>query len=100
MTFRNLVLLTGAAGLLLCALLFTYFPAVPHSVLGWIVLVALGIPVWIFLQWLGETAAESRFFVRRTSGVRILLGVPVALAIMAIAWVCVRLVQAAILAAG
>ena len=100
MTLRNVVLLTGAAGLLLCALLYAYFPAVPHSFLGWVALVGLGLPIWIFLEWLGNTVVGSRFFIRRSSGVRILLGVPTALAIMAIAWACVRFVQAAVFAAG
>ena len=100
MTLRNVVLLTATAGLLLCALLYAYFPAVPHSLSGWAALVGLGLPVWIFLEWLGNTVVGSRFFMRRSSGVRILLGVPTVLAIMGIAWVCVRLVQAAVFTAG
>ena len=100
MALRNVALVIVGVGLLLCALLYAYFPAVPHSLLGWLALVGLGVPVWIFLEWLGEAVVGSRFFARRSSGVRILLGVPTALAIMAIAWGCVRLVQVAVFAAG
>ena len=100
MVLRNVVLLIAGVGLLLGVLLYAYFPAVPRSFLGWLALVGLGVPVWIFLEWLGEAVVGSNFFARRSSGVRILLGVPTALAIMAIAWVCVRLVQGAVFAAG
>lgn len=100
MVLRNVGLLIGAVGLLLCALLYAYFPAVPQSLLGWLALVGLGAPVWIFLQWLGEAVIGSRFFARRSSGFRILLGVPTALAMMGIAWICVRLVQGAVFAVG
>ena len=100
MALRDVGLLIGGVGLLLCALLYAYFPVVPHSLLGWLALVGLGAPVWIFLEWLGEAVVGLRFFARRSSGVRILLGVPTALAIMGIAWVCVRLVQGAVFAAG
>jgi hypothetical protein len=100
MALRNVVLFVFGVGLLLCALLYAYFPAVPHSVLGWVALIGLGLPAWIFLEWLGETVVGSRFFARRSSGVRILLGVATALAILAIAWGCVRLVQVAVFVAG
>lgn len=100
MAIRHVVLLVFGVGLLLCALLYAYFPAVPHSVLGWVALIGLGLPAWIFLEWLGETVVGSRFFARRSSGVRILLGVATALAILAIAWGCVRLVQVAVFVAG
>jgi len=100
MLFRNVVLLIVGLGLLLCALLYVYFPAVPHTALGWLALVGLGVPAWMFLEWLGEAVVGSSFFARRSSGVRILLGVPAAIAIIAIAWVCVSLVQRAVFAAA
>ncbi len=93
-------LLLGVAGLLLCTLLYVYFPVVPHSLLGWLALLGLGAPAWIFLEWLGTVVLGARFLVRRSSGVRILLGVPTALAIIGIGWACFTLVQGAMLAAG
>jgi hypothetical protein len=90
---------SGATPLLICALLFAYFPAVPHSALGWAALFGLGVPIWLLLEWLGGVIVEWRFFARRSSGIRILLGIPIFLAFMVIAWACVRLVQAAVLSA-
>jgi hypothetical protein len=100
MTLRNLGRTAGISVVVVCVLLYAYYPAVPHSMLGWVALLALGAPVWISLEWFGEAVGESRFFKRRSSGMRILFGVPVVLALMVIAWLGTRLVQWAVLAAG
>lgn len=99
MTLREAGSWIGLAAVLLCGLLYLYFPAVPRSLLGWVVLVGVGLPVWAFLEWLGEAVLGSRFFANRSSGFRILVGVPVVVVLIAIAAVCVRLVQVATLAA-
>ena len=99
MTLRNAIAALAVAALVLCGLLWLYFPALPRSVLGWIALVGLGLPVWALLEWLGEAVLGSRFFARRSSGFRILLGVPVCLALIAFGMACVWLVQAAVQAA-
>jgi hypothetical protein len=99
MTLRESVSWIGLAAVLLCGLLYLYFPAVPHSVLGWVVLVGLGLPVWAFVEWLGAVVLGSRFFANRSSSIRIFIGVPVLLVLIAIAAVCVRFVQVAIFAA-
>lgn len=87
------------AGCVLGLLVWFYFPAVPRSVLGWIALVGLGIPVWIFLEWMGEFVFDSRLFKRRSIVFRVLVGVPVFCAVLAVALACVWAVQAAIVAA-
>lgn len=99
MTLREAVSWIGLAAVLLCGLLHLYFPAVPHSVLGWAVLAGLGLPVWLFVEWIGNAVLGSRFFANRSSGFRILIGLPVVFVLVAIAAACVRWVQAAIFAA-
>jgi hypothetical protein len=98
MTVRKAASALVVGALFLGLLLYIYFPAVPRSTLGWVALVGLGLPVWLFLEWLGEVVLDSALFRRRSSGFRILVGVPVVLMLMAIAVACVRLVQAAIFA--
>ncbi|WP_431262702.1 hypothetical protein ACQ859_21675 [Roseateles chitinivorans] len=99
MTLREAVSWIGLAAVLLCGLLYLYFPAVPHSVLGWAVLAGLGLPVSLLVEWLGNAVLGSRFFANRSSGFLTLLGLPVVLLLVAIAAACVRLIQAAIFAA-
>ena len=99
MTLRNLLVAAGVLAFVLGALLYLYFPAVPRSVLGWVALVVLGLPVWVFLEWLGEAVLGSRFFTRRSSGLRILLGVPAVIAVAAIAMVLIWFVQGVVRAA-
>ena len=99
MILRHVAILVGATALAVCALLYAFAPAVPHSVLGWAALAGLGIPAWLFLEWLGGAVLGSGFLTRRSSGMRILLGVPAVLVLAAIGWLCVWLVQAAVASA-
>lgn len=94
---RNAAAILGLGAFLICALVFIYFPAVPRSAIAWVALVALGLPVWFFLEWLGEAVLRSSFFSRKSSAFRILLAVPVVVAFMAIATYLVRLVQSAVI---
>ena len=94
------MLAAGVGVAVVCVLLYVYYPAAPHSILGWAALVGPGIPVWMALEWLGEQVGESQFFKRRSSGIRILLGVPVVLALIALGWLGTRLVQWDVFAAG
>ena len=73
-----------AAGLLAIAffggaLLYLYYPAKPHSVLGWLALFAVGLPTWAFLEWLGDVVLNNKRFNRLSSASRIALGVPAVL---------------------
>lgn len=97
MNMRDAVAVLGLGAFLICALLFIYFPAVPRSAIAWGALIALGLPVWLFLEWLGECVLGSSFFSRKSSAFRILLAIPVVVAFMVIATYLVRLVQSAVI---
>jgi hypothetical protein len=86
----------------ICAafLAWTFYPEIPSSVLGWAALIIIGIPAYIFLEWLGETILGSQFFKNMSSFTRILLGVPVALILIAIAVLIIGFVQQSINAVG
>ena len=99
MVLRHVSILVGGTVVVLCALLYAFAPAVPHSVLGWAALAGLGIPAWLFLEWLGGAVLGSGFLTRLASGMRVLLGVPVLLVLAAIGWLCVWLVQVAVASA-
>ena len=66
------------------ALLYLYYPAKPHSVLGWLVLFAVGLPTWAFLEWLGDAVLNNQWFGRLSSPARIALGVPAVLVLTAV----------------
>ena len=91
--FRIILSWIGVAGFIIGMLLYLYFPAVPKSLLGWVVLLVLGIPVWLFIEWLGEAVFGSAFFVRLSAVGRILLAVPIMLVLMVVALVLVWGVQ-------
>jgi hypothetical protein len=80
-------------GLLACALLFVYFPAVPKSLLGWVALFLVGLPSWFALEWVGTAVLGSQFFARLSRPMRILLAVPALAAIMVLAVVIAQFVQ-------
>ena len=67
------------------ALLYLYYPAKPHSLLGWLVLFAVGLPTWAFLEWLGNVVLTNKWFDRFSSAGRIALGVPVLLVLTCLA---------------
>jgi hypothetical protein len=79
-----------------CVLLYLYAAVVPQSMLGWVALFGLGIPTWLFLEWLGEVVLESRVFSRLGSFARIALAVPVLIVLAAVAGVLIVLGQMAI----
>ncbi|WP_133178436.1 hypothetical protein [Shewanella decolorationis] len=81
-------------------LAWTFYPEIPSSVLGWGALIIIGIPAYLFLEWLGETVLGSQVFKNRSSFTRILLGVPVALILIVVALFVIGLVQHAINAVG
>ena len=94
---RSTLSLLGVFGLLVCALLFAYFPAVPKSLLGWVALLLVGLPVWFVLEWLGTAVLGSQFFARLSRPMRILLAVPTLAAIMVLAVVLAQFVQRLVL---
>ena len=90
---RSSLSLLGLVGLLACALLFAYFPAVLKSLLGWVALFLVGLSSWFALGWVGTTVLGSQFFARLSRPMRILLAVPALAAIMVLAVVVGQFVQ-------
>jgi hypothetical protein len=93
LNLRSSLSLLGLVGLVACALVVVYFPAVPKSLLGWLVLFLVGLPVWFALEWVGTTVLGSQFFSRLSRPMRILLAVPALAAIMVLAVVVGQFVQ-------
>lgn len=90
---RSSLSLLALVGLVACALLFAYFPAVPRSLLGWVALFLVGLPAWLALEWVGTAVLGSQFFARLSRPMRILLAVPALAAIMVLAVVVGQFVQ-------
>lgn len=90
---KSSLLLLGLVGILACALLLLYFPAVPKQFLGWVALLLIGFPAWLGLEWAGTTVLGSQFFARLSHPMRILLAVPAVAAIMVLAVVVGQFVQ-------
>ena len=93
MNLRSLLSLFGIAAVLVCALLFIYFPAIPKSILGWATLVFVGVPVWFFLEWLGSAVFQLKFFSRLSSTLRVLIAIPILILLMVVAVFLIKLVQ-------
>lgn len=90
---RSSLSLLVLVGLVACALVVVYFPAVPKSLLGWLALFLVGLPVWFALEWMGTTALGSQFFSRLSRPMRILFAVPALAAVMVLAVVVGQFVQ-------
>ena len=84
MSFRRALLVACAIVLVLVTQLWIFVPSFPRSLLGWVVLVVLGLPVSLFIEWLGEASMSARFWTRRSAGMRILLGVPAVIVLMGV----------------
>ena len=84
-----LVLLTGM-------LLWLYYPAVPRSVLGWVLLFVIGLPTWFLREWAGDRILGARFFSRLGSAARIALAVPILVLFLVAGAFLIRLGQKAI----
>ena len=78
-----------AAGLLL----WLYYPVVPRSVLAWVLLFVIGIPSWLFLEWLGDRVLSARVFSRIGRAARIALAVPVMVLLLIVAAYIIHLGQ-------
>lgn len=98
MTVRGALTAGGISAFLICLLLYTYYPAIPQSLLGWTALIGLGLPTYFFLEWLGDVILGAATFKRRSSAGRVLLAVPVVAILLAVAAVLVLLVQSVVVA--
>jgi hypothetical protein len=85
-----------AAALVTAMLLWLYYPTIPRSVLGWVLLFVIGIPSWFFLEWLGGLVLGARFFSRMGRVPRIALAVPILIVLLVIAVYVIHLGQRAI----
>ena len=77
-----------------------FYPTIPRSFLGWVALFFLGIPAWVILESTGEFVLGASFFKRMPSGLRIIAGVLVVLALMAFALFLIGFVQNTINSVG
>jgi hypothetical protein len=85
-----------ALALVVGMLLLLYFPVVPRSVVGWVLLFVIGIPTWLFLEWLGERVLSASVFSSVGRAARIALAVPVLVLFLVVAAYIVHLGQRAI----
>lgn len=99
MTFRRFLVGASAIALLIAIQLWIFLPVVPRSALGWGVLVILGLPASLFIEWLGEAALDRQSFHRLSGPARILVAAPVALVLVAVTWAAVWGVRLAVAAA-
>ena len=88
----------GFIVLLALGLLYLYYPVIPHSVIGWAALFIVGIPTWIALELLGEFTLGRPFFAKMRSGTRIVVAIPVVIALMVVGGVLVHYGQTLITA--
>ena len=85
-----------AAALAVAMLLWLYYPVIPRSVLGWVLLFVIGIPTWFLLEWVGGRLLGAKFFSGMGRAARIALVVPVLLLFIVIAGYVIHLGQRAI----
>jgi hypothetical protein len=85
-----------AAALVVAVLLSLYYPIIPRSVLGWILLFVIGIPTWFLLEWLGGRIIGARFFSRMGRAARIALAGPVLILFLIVAAYAIYFGQRAI----
>lgn len=90
----------GVVVLFAAFLAWAFYPDIPGSAAGWVVLIVLGVPAYMFLEWLGDFALGSQFFKNSSSFTRIVLGVPAALVLISIALFVVWFVQQSINVVG
>lgn len=63
-------------GIVVLLLLLDIFPHLPNSPIGWVILVGLGVPFWLLLEWFGQKILSKklghRISERPFSGIRII----------------------------
>jgi hypothetical protein len=74
-------------------LLWLYHPVVPRSLLGWVILIAIGIPTWFLLESLGARVLSARVFSNLGRPARIALAIPVLVVLLILAAYVIRLGQ-------
>jgi hypothetical protein len=85
-----------AAVIFVVILLWMYYPTLPSSIFGWVLLFVIGIPTWFLLEWLGQRSLEARFLSHMKRATRIALAVPVLILFIILAAYIIHLGQRAI----
>ncbi len=85
-----------AAALVITMLLWLYYPIIPRSALGWVLLLVIGIPAWFLLEWLGERILGAQLFSRIGRAARIALAVPILILFLILAAYIIHMSQRAI----
>jgi len=96
MNFKNIVNMFGVLafiGFIAIFLVMDFYPEIPRTGFGWLALFLLGLPAWLFLDWLGALVLGSDFFKKRSSSFRIVVGVPTVILLSGIAFVVVVFVN-------
>lgn len=96
----KLIGIIGFLGFIAIFLVMHFYPQIPRTFFGWIALVLLGLPAWMFLEWLGEIVLRSKFYGNRGSLVRVMLGVPTVIILMGIAFITISFVNQFVSYAG
>jgi|SRR5690606_28490723 len=100
MKIKGILSVIGIIGFISIFLVIHFYPTIPRSFLGWVALFFLGIPAWVILESTGEFVLGASFFKRMPSGLRIIAGVLVVLALMAFALFLIGFVQNTINSVG
>ncbi|ACV26451.1 hypothetical protein [Kangiella koreensis] len=90
---RKIIGFCGFVGFIVIFLVMHFYPKISRSMLGWVALFMLGIPAWLFLEWLGEITLSSTFFQNRSRSVRIMLGVPTVILLGGVALIVISFVR-------
>ncbi|TQF70021.1 hypothetical protein [Pseudoalteromonas luteoviolacea] len=90
----------GIIGFICVFLVIHFFPEIPRTIAGWTALILLGLPAWIFIEWLVEVVLGSRLFSNLSSTARVILGVPTVIILGSVALLVIAAVHLAIEAVG
>uniref|UniRef100_A0A5B8QV98 Uncharacterized protein n=1 Tax=Shewanella decolorationis TaxID=256839 RepID=A0A5B8QV98_9GAMM len=100
MSIKRILSVIGIIGFIAIFLVIHFYPTIPRSFLGWVALFFLGLPAWVILESTGEFVLSTQFFKCMPNSLRIFVGVPVVLGLMAFALFVIGLVQNTISSLG
>lgn len=100
MSIKGTLSIIGFIGFISIFLVIHFYPTVPRSFLGWVALFFIGLPAWLILESTGEFVLGARFFKHMPIWLRILVGVPVVIVLIAFALFVIGFVQNTISSVG
>ena len=95
----GIVAVVVALGACIALGLWSTVDVVPHSMLGWALLIGLGVPAVVLVEAVGDAGSGARFLARLSSPMRVLVAIPLVLAFCGIAGLLFRIVRQVVLAA-